>query len=153
MPKTATAAPALTNPAGLHGRAPAHAGRTPDTGAIHVAPETLADARGEMTTAVQGIVQLFIDRCPEGFNAIDVADSVVDACSDELDDLYHARAQRDALAERAETLRVRLWRIEQTLQRIDAGNDPAGLVGDLAPHLDGPIHPSHIAAYRAAQEA
>ncbi|MET9396082.1 hypothetical protein [Kitasatospora sp. NPDC002965] len=57
------------------------------------------------------------------------------------------------LRDQAETAAVRLWLIEECLRRLDAAQDPSGIVGDLAPYLDGPLHPDHIAAYRAAQQA
>ncbi|NUP53398.1 MAG: hypothetical protein HOW97_39665 [Catenulispora sp.] len=52
-----------------------------------------------------------------------------------------------------EDARARLWLIQQVLQRIDASHDPYGIVGDIGVYLDGPIHPSNITAFRAAQEA
>jgi hypothetical protein len=61
--------------------------------------------------------------------------------------------QPAALATALEDARVRLWLIEQALQDIDASQDPAGIVGNVGPYLDGPLHPDHIAAYHAAQEA
>jgi hypothetical protein len=57
------------------------------------------------------------------------------------------------LATALETAHVRLWLIEQTLQGIDVADDPAGIAGNVGPYLDGPLHPDHIAAYHAAQEA
>ncbi|KIQ67024.1 hypothetical protein TR51_06440 [Kitasatospora griseola] len=49
----------------------------------------------EMRTAVGNVVQTFLDNCPEGFDAATVADAIVDVCSDEMLDLYRARAERD----------------------------------------------------------
>jgi hypothetical protein len=57
--------------------------------------EDIRGALGEMTEAVTKTVQLFLDRCPEGFLASDVAESIVDVCSDEMTDLYRAKAERD----------------------------------------------------------
>jgi hypothetical protein len=50
-----------------------------------------------------------------------------------------------------EGLRARLWLIEQTLTPIDVQQDPAGIVGMIGPILDGPLHPTDLAAYRAAR--
>jgi hypothetical protein len=61
-------------------------------------------------------------------------------------------AATDLLAA-TEAARVRLWLIEQALQDIDASQDPAGIVGNVGPYLDGPLHPDWIAAYHAAQES
>jgi hypothetical protein len=69
-------------------------------------------------------------------------------CITVIDD-YEAQVKH--LTEQVEAARVRLWLIEQTLQRVDASDDPAGIVGDLGPYLDGPLHPTHIAAYHAAR--
>lgn len=54
-------------------------------------------------------------------------------------------------AEVTEALRIRLWLIEQALTPIDVQDDPAGIVGIVGPYLDGPIHPTDRAAYRAAR--
>lgn len=56
-------------------------------------PLNLAPYFDEMRDAVTKVVQQFIDNCPEGFDAADVAGAVVDVCSDELTDLYQARAE------------------------------------------------------------
>ncbi len=56
------------------------------------------------------------------------------------------------ITEATEPLRIRLWLIAQTIQPITTDDDPAGIVGAIGPWLDGPIHPDHIAAYRAAME-
>jgi hypothetical protein len=64
-----------------------------------------------------------------------------------------SQPQAAALATALEDARVRLWLIEQALQDIDASQDPAGIVPAVGPYLDGPLHPDHIAAYHAAQEA
>lgn len=61
-------------------------------------PLDLADIRpqlAEMRDAVAATVQVFLDNCPEGFDAATVADAIVDVCSDEMLDLYRARAERD----------------------------------------------------------
>lgn len=116
-------------------------------------PDHIREALDEMHTAVEFVIQKFIDRCPEGFKAVDVADAIVEVCSDELTDLYDARAQRDNLAEQAEALRIRLWLIERALAPIDIRQDPTGIVPTVGPYLDGPIHPGWIAAYHAAQKA
>ena len=50
-----------------------------------------------------------------------------------------------------EGLRARLWLIEQALTPIDISQDPAGIVGMVGPLLDGPLHPSDLADYRAAR--
>lgn len=49
----------------------------------------------EMRTAITAVVQLFLDNCPEGFDATTVADAIVDVCSDEMLNLYRACAERD----------------------------------------------------------
>ena len=67
-------------------------------------PVDLTNAFAEMHDAVQKTVQLFIDNCPEGFEASNVAEAIVDVCSDELTDLYRARAERDQFADRVDTL-------------------------------------------------
>ena len=59
-------------------------------------------------------------------------------------------AENQRLAEACEARDIRIWLIEQTLQPITATDDPVGIVGELAPWLDGPIHPDHVAAYHAA---
>lgn len=63
------------------------------------------EALGEMHTAVQGVIQLFIDRCPEGFRADDMAAAIVDACSDELTDLYAAQAELGRVRPEVDRLR------------------------------------------------
>jgi hypothetical protein len=55
--------------------------------------DTISEALAEMHTAIEGIVRLFQQRCPEGFDASDVAAAIVDACSDELGPLYRDRAE------------------------------------------------------------
>ncbi|RPE34956.1 hypothetical protein [Kitasatospora cineracea] len=50
-----------------------------------------------------------------------------------------------------EALRARLWLIEQVLAPIDIQQDPAGIVGMVGPLLDGPLHPTDLAEYRAAR--
>ena len=69
---------------------------TPQPAAVTLDLEDIRSALGEMHDAVAKVVQLFLDRCPEGFQASDVAESIVDACSDEMLDLYRAQAERDA---------------------------------------------------------
>lgn len=61
-----------------------------------------------------------------------------------------ARHRDQILTEAIEPLRVRLWLIEQHVARITSDDDPVGIAFDLTPYLDGPIHPDHVAAYRAA---
>ena len=61
-------------------------------------PLDLEDVRpqlNEMRDAVAQTVQQFLTNCPEGFAATDVADAIVDVCSDEMLDLYQALAERD----------------------------------------------------------
>ncbi|GAA2815308.1 hypothetical protein GCM10010441_44900 [Kitasatospora paracochleata] len=67
-------------------------------------------------------------------------------------DAYRDQVRAEA-ADVTEALRIRLWLIEQALQPIDVQNDPAGIVGIVGPYLNGPIHPTFIAAYRAARGA
>ncbi|MEV7599892.1 hypothetical protein AB0O91_21160 [Kitasatospora sp. NPDC089797] len=69
------------------------------------------------------------------------------------DRLGRGATDAERLREQAETAHVRLWLIEQTLRRVDASQDPAGIAGHVGPYFDGPLHPDHIAAYHAAQEA
>lgn len=69
-----------------------------------------------------------------------------------IEDVLPLHAEIDHLRDQSETAAVRLWLIQQALQRIDASQDPAGIAGDIGPYLDGPLHPDHIAAYHAAQE-
>jgi hypothetical protein len=65
-------------------------------------------------------------------------------------DAYRDQVLTEAAAAK-EGLRARLWLIEQTLTPIDVQQDPAGIVGMIGPILDGPLHPTDLAAYRAAR--
>jgi MoxR-like ATPase len=78
------------------------------TTAQSVTLESIRPALGEMHDAVTKTIQLFLDKCPEGFKADDVAEAIVDVCSDEMLDLYRARAQRDELTAEVTRLRAEL---------------------------------------------
>ncbi len=57
--------------------------------------DTIRPQLNEMRTAITATVQLFLDNCPDALDAATVADGIVDVCSDEMLDLYRARAERD----------------------------------------------------------
>lgn len=57
-------------------------------------PESTTEL-AEMHDVVTKVVQLFLDNCPEGFAADDVAAAIVDVCSDEMHRLYAAKTERD----------------------------------------------------------
>jgi hypothetical protein len=130
-------------------------------------PLDLTNAFAEMHDAVAKVVQLFIANCPEGFAAGDVADAIVEVCSDELADLYRAQAERDRLrtqlAERTQLLvdersererlnaacDVRQRRIDLVLELLrgvssSTHQDAVVLALDLMPLLDGPLHPDQL---------
>jgi len=88
-------------------------------------------------------------------------DSLLDAYRDEvIADLCYGDA-RDVLARHRdqvltqaaateESLRIRLWLIEQYVEQISSSSDPCAIGLDLLPYLDGPIHPTDRDAYRTA---
>jgi hypothetical protein len=59
----------------------------------------------EMHDAVEGVIKLFQQRSPGGFDPDSLADAIVEVCSDEMQALYLARDERDRL--RAENADLR----------------------------------------------
>ncbi len=83
-------------------------------------------------------------------NVAGLADFLADFLQ-EVAAVVRERATAPAVGPAEEDLRVRLWLIQRALEPIDVQQDPAGITGMIGPYLDGPIHPTDTAAYRAAR--
>jgi hypothetical protein len=62
-------------------------------------------------------------------------------------------AELEQARQQTEAAHCRLHHIQAYVEQISSGDDPVGVGLDLLPWLDGPLHPDHVADYRAAQAA
>jgi hypothetical protein len=65
--------------------------------------------------------------------------------------------QRDTeiarLREQVEDAHCRLHLIQRRIDGVDVRDDPTGITGDIGPWIDGPLHPTHLTAYRTTRES
>ncbi|WP_035796390.1 hypothetical protein [Kitasatospora mediocidica] len=63
------------------------------------------------------------------------------------------RAELATAQRQSEAAHCRLHHVLARVEQIGPADEPAGIALDLIPWLDGPLHPDHLAAYRAALAA
>lgn len=68
-------------------------------------------------------------------------------------ELDRLRAELEQTRQQLEAAHCRLHLVSDRLEQVTTDVDPSGFAGDIGPWLDGPLHPSHLADYRAAQAA
>lgn len=75
----------------------------------------------------------------------------------QVERLITAVRERDAeirrLRGQLDDERCRVHHIQVRVEQTPLDGSEARLALDLIPYLDGPLHPSHVAAYHAAQES
>lgn len=68
-------------------------------------------------------------------------------------ELDRLNAELEQARQQTENAHCRLHHIQARVEQITLDVDPTGIGLDLIPWLDGPLHPDHLAAYRAAAQA